>query len=246
MNPTKHHNTMSSFLLITIVVTYSLLSLSSSTTTATISCTSKSFTTEKFAAFDTCTDLPTLSAVLRWTYDPTTSALSIAFSAPPPTPDGWVSWALNPTGSGMVGAQSLIAFRPTSSDPVSVSTYDIQSYQDIVRGPISYNVTDVSAEESDGVITIFATWKLPMGSKTVNQVWQVGPVVNGRPGMHDFEPANLESMMKLAPVGSPVGSPGSGTVGESTPKPAQGGAVKIGLGVSSLFLGFGALFVSLF
>ena len=153
-------------------------------------------------------------------------------------------------------AQSLIAFRPTSSDPVSVSTYDIQSYHDIVKGPISYNVTDVSAEESDGVITIFATWKLPMGSKTVNQVWQVGPVVNGMPGKHDFEPANLESMMKLVlatpsavggPVESPVGSPGSGTVGESTPEPAKGGAVKIGLGVSSLFLGFfGVLFVSLF
>ncbi|KAK9733980.1 hypothetical protein RND81_04G105500 [Saponaria officinalis] len=180
----------------------------------------KTITTKK--TFDNCIDLPTLNAVLQYTYDPTESTLSMGFTAPTSVPDGWVAWALNPKATGMAGSQTLIAFKPTKSGPITVNTYDIVSYGSIIKGPISYNVTGLSTEESNGVITIFATWLIPRGEKSVNVVWQVGPVEDGKPGAHDFTPDNLGSTMKLslaasklaaAPAMSPTGAPTATVVG---------------------------------
>ncbi|KAG8371644.1 hypothetical protein BUALT_Bualt13G0109600 [Buddleja alternifolia] len=158
-------------------------------------CRSQTFT-QANTNFTNCTDLPSLRAYLHWTYNPTARpnpTLSIAFIAPPARPAGWVAWALNPTGTGMVGAQSLIAFRDTNGSVV-VRTYNISSYSSIAESRISYEVINRRGEYSDGVFRIFATLAMPAGSAGVNQVWQVGGAVsNGVPLRHDFPTERLSS-----------------------------------------------------
>ncbi|KAI3450807.1 hypothetical protein Pfo_007472 [Paulownia fortunei] len=164
-----------------------------------LTCTSQTFS-QNATRFANCSDLPTLKAFLHWTYDPTAKpnpTLSIAFIAPPARPNGWVAWALNPTGSGMLGAQALIAFRGTNGSIV-VKTYNISSYGPIAESKISYDVLNKRGEYSDGVLRIFATLALPGGDAEVNQVWQVGSSVNnGVPAKHDFSPDNLSSKNTL-------------------------------------------------
>lgn len=199
----------------TLMAVFSLLSLiilplSQATTT----CKSHTF---KGKTFEHCTDLPALAAALHYSFDAGKSTLSMAFTAPPPAGgDGWVAWGLNPKGSGMVGTQAIVAgkFAGTS---VAADTVDIQSYHALVKGPISYNVTGVSAEETaDGKITIFADWTVPAGESTVNQVWQVGPVVGGKPGKHAFEQPNLSSRMKLSLAGGAAAAAGAPEPASST------------------------------
>ncbi|XP_047966424.1 auxin-induced in root cultures protein 12-like [Salvia hispanica] len=160
------------------------------------SCKSQTFS-DANTKFANCADLPTLNAALHWTYDDSTRPspkLSVAFVAPPARPGGWVAWALNPTGSGMVGAQALVAFS------AAVKTYNISSYGPIAESEIAYAVTGRRAEHSGGVIRLFATLDLPAGSggRAINQVWQVGAAVKGGvPVKHEFSPQNLNSMGSL-------------------------------------------------
>ncbi|KAJ6824906.1 deSI-like proteinisoform X1 [Iris pallida] len=88
-------------------------------------CASRTFSSNR--VFSTCAALPHLSASLHWTLDPSTSLLSLAFAAPAPS-DGWLAWAVNPTADGMIGSQTLIAFRGGHSGAVVVKTYNITSY----------------------------------------------------------------------------------------------------------------------
>ncbi|GMP48643.1 hypothetical protein CsSME_00015925 [Camellia sinensis var. sinensis] len=156
-----------------------------------LKCTSQTFTNKK--RYTNCTDLPYLSAYLHWTYDSTKSSLSIAFIAPPAKSNGWIAWAINPTGTGMAGAQSLIAFKQ-SNGSMTVNTYNISSYSSIVKSKIAFDVPEKSAEYSRGVMKIFATLRLPKGTASVNQVWQVGGAVDhGIPVKHAFEAANLNA-----------------------------------------------------
>ncbi|XP_052184148.1 cytochrome b561 and DOMON domain-containing protein At3g25290-like [Diospyros lotus] len=157
-----------------------------------LTCLSQKFTNNKL--YDHCSDLSQLSSYLHWTYDSSKSSLSVAFVAPPAKSDGWIAWALNPTGTGMAGSQALVAFKD-SKGSMNVKTFDISSYSSIVPSNLSYDVTEKSAEYSDGMMMIFATLTLPeKGKTTVNQVWQVGPsVAGGFPAKHEFQPANLNS-----------------------------------------------------
>ncbi|KAI3461818.1 hypothetical protein Pfo_018481 [Paulownia fortunei] len=185
-------------------------------------CKSQTFT-QSNTRFANCTDLPALKAYLHWTYDPSANpnpTLNIAFIAPPAKPDGWVAWALNPTGSGMLGAQSLIAFRDTNGSVV-VKTYNITSYVSIAESRISYEVLSKRAEFSDGVLRIFATLALPAGDAALNQVWQVGASVrNGVPVRHDLSPENLSSRGTLR-LGSKAAEDKNGTV--AAPTSSNGG-----------------------
>ncbi|KZV25730.1 cytochrome b561 and DOMON domain-containing protein [Dorcoceras hygrometricum] len=158
-------------------------------------CTSQTFTNNKLYAF--CNDLPSLGSYLHWAYDPAGRTLSIAFIAPPDRPDGWVSWAINPTGNGMLGSQALIAFRDAGGH-MTVKTYNVSSYA-LTESKVWYEVKEATAEFSGGVIRLFATLVLPAGAATtVNQVWQVGPGVSGGvPDKHSFQPANLNSKARL-------------------------------------------------
>ncbi|GAB4841477.1 hypothetical protein Ancab_022193 [Ancistrocladus abbreviatus] len=169
--------------------------------TSSITCKMQRFTIGR--RFNSCIDLPYHNAFLHWTYDAAKSSLSMAFTAKPAMPDGWIAWAINPTGSGMVGSQALVAFKKPDSS-MTVKTVDIQSYHSVKEGPLSFNISNMSAEFSDDHMIIFATWRLPDKTETVNQVWQVGPsVANGKPERHDLHDANLASKGRLSLLATP-------------------------------------------
>ncbi|KAL0436695.1 UNVERIFIED_CONTAM: cytochrome and DOMON domain-containing protein [Sesamum radiatum] len=222
-------------------------------------CKSQTFA-QRNTKFSNCTDLPSLKAQLHWTYDPSARpnpTLNVAFIAPPARPEGWVAWALNPTGSGMLGAQALIAFKDTNGSAV-VKTYNISSYSSIAESRISYEVLSKRAEFSDGVMRIFATLALPMGDEKVNQVWQVGPSVkDGVPVKHDFSPENLNSKGTLqlvstsvedknGPAAAPTSSNGSGAPTGAQSGNDSGGSSRICASVLGLYGALVLLGVSLF
>ncbi|KAI4356318.1 hypothetical protein L6164_000350 [Bauhinia variegata] len=180
---------------------------------------SQNCASQKFSGnrtFPNCTDLTTLSAVLHFNYNASNSSLSVAYTAAPSKTGGWVAWAINPNGSGMIGAQALIAFKLNNN--VTVKTYNLVSYGSIKQEKLSFDVWDLSAGEANGKITIFATVKLPDKAENVSQVWQVGPsVTNGQPDKHDFGTANLASKGVLTLVGASANTTsGSGNTTGST------------------------------
>ncbi|KAE9463691.1 hypothetical protein C3L33_04390, partial [Rhododendron williamsianum] len=156
-------------------------------------------------------------------YDPSNSSLSVAFIAPPAQPAGWISWAVNPTGTGMVGAQALVAFKK-SNGSMTVQTYNITSYASIAQSDIAYEVSGASAEYSGGVMRMFATLALPGGTTSVNQVWQVGPsVTKGVPDKHAFQAANLNAKGVLDLVSGGNGGAPAPAPEASAPAPVAGG-----------------------
>uniref|UniRef100_A0ACD5ZWN7 Uncharacterized protein n=1 Tax=Avena sativa TaxID=4498 RepID=A0ACD5ZWN7_AVESA len=175
---------------------------------------------EKFPAgktYATCEDLPQLGAALHWTYDASKSSLSLAFVAAPAGPNGWVAWALNPTGEGMAGAQALVALKGSSA----VKTYNITGYVPLggASTPIAYPATDLAADSgSGGKIRLYGKLQLPKGTKAVNQVWQVGSsVTGGSPDKHAFSAGNLAAKAKLVLSGKATTSPAP------APAPMAGG-----------------------
>ncbi|KAH7517624.1 hypothetical protein FEM48_Zijuj09G0084500 [Ziziphus jujuba var. spinosa] len=165
-----------------------------------LDCTSQKFTNKKIYA--NCSDLPVLSSYLHWTYNATNSSLSVAFVAHPPNPDSWVGWGINPTGTGMPGAQALVAVKQSEGSFV-VKTYNLSSYKSIMPANLSFDVWDKSAEYANGTVTIFASVKVPKDAEKLNYIWQVGPGVNKTNGfliVHDFKPANLASKATLSLV----------------------------------------------
>ncbi|KAM0044506.1 putative cytochrome b561 and DOMON domain-containing protein [Helianthus debilis subsp. tardiflorus] len=173
-------------------------------------CATQKFTNKE--QYDRCVDLPQLGCYLHWSLDTVKNTVAIVFIAPPATPDGWVSWAINPTGEGMVGSQSLIAYTAANGSMV-VNTYNVSSYGGVVKGKLDFDVTDMKAEHSDGVMRIFATVELPENGRTrVNQVWQVGGAVTeeGVPVRHAFGQGNLGSKGILDLLSGEISSGGSG------------------------------------
>ena len=179
--------------------------------------------------FSNCTALPYLSASLHWTYNASNSTLSIAFSAKPPQADGWVAWAINPTSLKMIGSQTILAYK--SNGASTVKQYNISSF-DLASSStkLSYEVSDLTSQQSGDTITIFAKWKLPDKTEKINQVWQVGPVMQGVPGAHVKSGDNLKSVGVLqlvgsggstSPTASPAPGPGSSSVPVS-PAPSNG------------------------
>lgn len=186
-----------------------LLLLLPSCSLAASTCASETFSQNRVYA--TCNDLPHLSSSLHYSYDNASGALSIAFVSAPASPSGWVAWALNPTGSGMLGSQALIAFKE-SSGSMAVKTYNISSYTSIQASAISYQTSDLAAEfGSDGKIRIFAKLVVGKDAQSLNQVWQIGKsVTNGVPDKHDLQTDNLASTSKLDLVkGVSTGSSGA-------------------------------------
>ncbi|XP_062022780.1 cytochrome b561 and DOMON domain-containing protein At3g25290-like [Rosa rugosa] len=170
------------------------------------SCSSQSFANKML--YTQCADLPTLSSTLHWYYDSANSTLAIAFIAPPAKPAGWTSWAINPTGTGMAGAQTLLAYK-TSSGAMAVKTFNISSYSSIVPGKLAFDVWDTAAESSGGVFRLFAKVKVKTGQ--VNHVWQVGPsVIDGFPAKHAFDAPNLQAKGTLTLTGTNAGVTGAG------------------------------------
>ncbi|OIV98680.1 hypothetical protein TanjilG_23972 [Lupinus angustifolius] len=178
------------FLLLTLFITI--------TSSQTQKCTTQKPTIPKTNTFYShCIDLPYLKSFIHYTYNPSNSSLSVAFIASVPPPSGWVSWGLNPTETGMAGTQAIAAY--SIDGVVKIKTLDIKSYKVLVPGKLSYEVWDLSAEQSGGLIRIYATFKVPKGNgNEVNQVWQVGPsVTNGKLDVHGFASENLNAKGKL-------------------------------------------------
>lgn len=158
------------------------------------SCTNHTFSGDR--AFDSCTDLPVLGAHLHWTYNPATTSLHVAYRAPQ-SPSGWIAWAINPTGKGMVGSQAIVAFQ-NSDGTMNTYTTPIDSYSpSMAAKELSFTVSNVTAEYEGGEMAIFAVvGPLENGTTSgVNQVWQAGDsVVGGVPQAHATSGDNVKSM----------------------------------------------------
>ncbi|XP_065855084.1 auxin-induced in root cultures protein 12-like, partial [Euphorbia lathyris] len=206
-------------LLLSFLISASLLiSLSNS-----LACTSQTFKSKK--VFSNCTDLPYLKSFLHFTYNSTNSSLSIGFISPLAKPEGWVAWAINPTGTGMIGSQALIAFQSNGS--LIVNTYNISMFPQ--QSKLSFDVWDLSTESDGKKIVIFTTVKVPEGATTVNQVWQVGPSVSkGVPDKHEMGEANKKyvGVLKFAGGGAPAPAP------TAVPAPAHGPKPKLNFPIS--------------
>ncbi|XP_031475462.1 cytochrome b561 and DOMON domain-containing protein At3g25290-like [Nymphaea colorata] len=158
-------------------------------------CLSQTF--PKGRSFDHCEDLPQLGAFLHWSFRPSNSSLNLAFVAPPATPSGWVAWALNPVGQGMIGAQALLAFRGADGG-MAVETFNLSGYNSVQPSPISMEVSGLEADVSGRLMMIFATVHVPSRKTSINHVWQVGgSMVGSKPGVHRLERPNLSSKGRL-------------------------------------------------
>ncbi|XP_041005360.1 cytochrome b561 and DOMON domain-containing protein At5g47530-like [Juglans microcarpa x Juglans regia] len=137
--------------------------------------------------YSSCQDLPVLNSYLHWTYDQSSSQVDIAYRVTGTSSSRWISWALNPNGQGMVGAQALVAFQ-NSSGGMSAYTSPVSSYSisTLTEGPLSFAVSNLSATfENSNEMFIFATLTLDSGKTTVNQVWQEGPLNGNNPSSHN-------------------------------------------------------------
>ncbi|KAE9611138.1 hypothetical protein Lal_00012056 [Lupinus albus] len=178
-------------------------------------------------SYTNCTNLPTLNATLHHTYNATNHSLSVAFAADSPKSDGWVSWGINPTEPKMFGTGALIATKVNGK--TNVNTYNLISPSvPYKQEKLSFDVWDISVEDVNGVITIFASLKVPEKGDSLNQLWQVGPIKNGTIGAHAVEKVNIGSTAPLQVVAAAVAPSGSESGNKNS-------GVKIGKG---LCLGF--------
>lgn len=116
----------------------------------------------------------------------------------------------------MAGTQALIAYKE-SDGKMTVKTYNLVSYSQILQSKLSFDVSDMAAEYSDGVMRIFAKFELPENTTKINQVWQVGASVNDEvPVKHAFDPANLNAKGEL----KVDESAGKNSTGAPSPSPS--------------------------
>lgn len=143
------------------------------------SCVAESFSGN--GLYSSCNSLPYLGASLHWTYHPSNGTADVGFRAPQ-TADGWVAWAINPNSSGMIGAQSFLAFLD-SNGAVALFTTAFSTYtllpSDVKDENLTFPVYDKRAEYGDGYYTIYATLALPANSTRVNTVWQASTQMQG-------------------------------------------------------------------
>ncbi|KAF5728855.1 cytochrome b and DOMON domain-containing protein [Tripterygium wilfordii] len=144
--------------------------------------------------YTSCNDLPYLNSFLHWTYDNSTGKLQIAYRHGGLTSSDWVAWAINPTSTGMLGAQALVAYQKLDGTmtayPAPVDTYQTT----LQEGKLSFQVSELSATFANNEIIIYATLVLPGNTTTVNQVWQNGPLSPiGAPARHSVTGDNIQS-----------------------------------------------------
>ncbi|XP_030514977.1 auxin-induced in root cultures protein 12-like [Rhodamnia argentea] len=201
-----------------LLLSLSLLSLFPSPAIC-LTCTSQKFPHKVYA---NCIDLPRLGAYLHYTYNASNSSLAIAYLAAPAPFGAWVSWAINPVGTGMIGAQALVALK-LNNGSLAAKTYNCSSYIAITESKLSFEVWDLSADQVNGTMRIFASVKVPKNATSVNQVWNVGgSVIGNQPQVHPLAPANRESKGKLMLVSS-QNDGGMGAAPAPAPAPRSGG-----------------------
>lgn len=124
--------------------------------------------------YASCNDLPQLNSFLHWTYHPSNGSASIAYRAPMGS-SGWIAYALNPTGRGMVGAEVLMGVRLANGTTFPYTTR-INSYRPtMMPEPLRFGVSGLAVDVAGGAMTIFANIQLPGNRTTISHVWQEGP-----------------------------------------------------------------------
>ncbi|CAL0329540.1 unnamed protein product [Lupinus luteus] len=188
-------------------------------------------------SFRHCTNLPTLNAILKYSYVRSQRLLTIAFAIDSPKSDGWVSWGINPSGPKMFGTGAFIAVKENGT--LKVDEYSLISAQiPYKKEKLPYDVNALSVEDVDGVITIFAVLILPAKAENLSHLWQVGPVVAGVIKSHAGEKVNEDSKAPLRFVRD--------VDNENSPKKKSGGVTMMMrksdfgfyLGLAFILLGF--------
>ncbi|KAJ9176819.1 hypothetical protein P3X46_012091 [Hevea brasiliensis] len=147
--------------------------------------------------FSSCTDLPSLQAQLHWNYIASTRSIHLAYKANQ-APAGWIAWAINPTGTGMVGSQALVAFQNSEGSMTAYPTPVTSSSPSMQTGTLSFKVSNISATYDNNEMTIFAIVGPLENGTTVNHVWQAGnSVSNGIPQAHALSGPNIQSMGRI-------------------------------------------------
>ncbi|XP_010445989.1 PREDICTED: cytochrome b561 and DOMON domain-containing protein At5g48750-like [Camelina sativa] len=154
--------------------------------------------------FRACIDLPVLDSFLHFSYVPETGVLEVAYRHTNIESSSRIAWGINvitinPTSKGMLGAQTLLAYRNSTSGFMRAYTSSIKDYSTMLQeGPLSFRVTQLAAEFFNGEMTIFATMVLPSNTTVVNHLWQYGLLKKGdRLGMHAMSGDHLKSMATL-------------------------------------------------
>ncbi|PON63592.1 DOMON domain containing protein [Parasponia andersonii] len=147
--------------------------------------------------FSSCRDLPVLQAQLFWSYIPSTRSVNIAYKAAQES-TGWVAWAINPTGTGMVGSQAIVAFHGSNGNLTSYPTA-ITSYSPSMQpSSLSFQVANISAVYAKGEMTIFSVVGPLANVTSVNLVWQAGNSVSGNiPQAHPISGPNIQAMTTI-------------------------------------------------
>ena len=160
--------------------------------------------------FRSCSDLPVLTSFLHYNYD-SSGKLEIAYRHTGITSSRWVAWAINPTSTGMVGSQALVAYQQTDGS-MRVYTSPITQYQTQLReGGLSFDVSNLSSTYGNNEIIIFATLGLSNNGTTLNQVWQEGALSGNTPQMHATSGANVQSTGTLNLLSGEAGTTGGGS-----------------------------------
>lgn len=150
-------------------------------------------------SYDSCSDLHTLNSFIHWNYDLSSGTVDIAFRKSENEHGRWLAWAINPTSTGMVGSQAFVALQ-RSDGTLEAYTSPINTYgTTLMKGELSFRVHDISAQNINGQVIVFAKFDLPMnGTNIVNHVWQEGPLQNDdTPGVHGLSGDNLKSFGTL-------------------------------------------------
>lgn len=147
--------------------------------------------------FSSCTGLPVLDAYLHWNYDPFERTAEIAYRARQ-TPQGWISWGINPAGGGMIGTQALIAHQDTQGK-MRVFSSQVTSYSpSLTAEPLNFPVSELSAEYSNNEMIIFTVLGPLEGGNSFNITWQAGNLVlDDIPQPHPITDSNLRSFGAL-------------------------------------------------
>jgi Protein of unknown function (DUF568) len=145
-------------------------------------CNSETFSSNKL--YSSCTSLSDLNSTIHWTYHSTNGTVDVAYRITQSS-SNWVAWAINPTGSGMIGANAFLAYHD-SAGTLQIIKCELSSYAPtIANGSLAFTVYEMSTDYSNGAYTIYATLELPNNSTTQNTVWQRGSgFTNGVPSSH--------------------------------------------------------------
>uniref|UniRef100_A0A2C9UW67 Cytochrome b561 and DOMON domain-containing protein n=2 Tax=Manihot esculenta TaxID=3983 RepID=A0A2C9UW67_MANES len=179
--------------------------------------------------FTACSDLPVLSSFLYWNYYPSNLTADIAFRKAGASTNTWVAWALNPSGQQMVvGSQAILAFHNSSGVPTAYTTPITSFSPSMQPGNLSFHVSNLKAEYSNGDMILFATLYLTSSLISTNQVWQEGTMRGTSFNSHAMDSENSAS---VGTINFETGATVAGSVETSTKKNVHGALNAVSWGV---------------